>query len=206
MGLWHVVEEFKRYAGKQVTFSAYIKSNTSNARLVMNDGVAVQHLASGHTGGGAWERLTFTFTVAAGANQLSLFPLVWGLGADVSITNGQYIEVTGMKLELGANVTDFLPDSPQENISKIHRFYEIVERVTWGGFAEASRTYRSTAVFKQRKAKTPTMTLTSVSSNISTNSPLQDTVNVDLVVAYFVTTAASGSGYYLWKYEADARA
>lgn len=117
-----IIEDFELFAGKSVTFSAWIKSNSTDARLCIYDGVT-STCSSGHTGGGAWELLTVTKSISASNTLLqAYFNISASDRTDVAITTGDYIEATGAKLELGSAYTAFVPRQEQEELKLAQRY------------------------------------------------------------------------------------
>ena len=115
------------FIGRTVTISAWVKSNTTTARLQIynqasggNATIAVDT----HTGGGAWEYLTATGTVLAGTTALSLFvaTLTEAAGTVTTVT-GDYIAFTNVQLELGSVATDFEHRSYGEELALCLRYF-----------------------------------------------------------------------------------
>jgi hypothetical protein len=122
LGFTEIVEDFGLLAGVEVTFSQYIKSNSTDARLYIDDGVSVTQ-STAHTGGGAWERLTVTKTLSASNTKCECHASIYDSGT-VSITSGDYIEGTGRKLEIGSTATtcESLPISI--DLERSRRYYQ----------------------------------------------------------------------------------
>lgn len=65
--LIHTLAEFAYYQGRTVTFGVWIKTSTASlARILIADGVGTTY-SSFHTGGGSYEFLTVTRTIAGAA-------------------------------------------------------------------------------------------------------------------------------------------
>lgn len=108
------VEDFSKFAGKQVTLSADVISNSTDARILFFDGSLV-YSSIGHTGGGSSERLSVTATVWGGATTIDIYGMIGDSGSlAVSITSGDYIEFKNVKLEFGPVDTGFVPETEQE--------------------------------------------------------------------------------------------
>ena len=121
---------YEKLVGRIVTFSAYVKtSKVGKVWISMNDEGATDHYGMVHSGSGNWERMSMTFkvkdvpTLLMGAIRFSN-GLAGGL---VDITSGDSIEVTGMKLEIGAEATDYVSRSYEEELQKCERYYEILK-------------------------------------------------------------------------------
>jgi len=110
--------------GELVTLGVWVKSNSINARLIIEDGPNV--FSNAHTGSGEWEFLTATGTLQSTLGFLVAdVYLVSPTGGSVVISStdengsGQaaFIEFTGAKLELGSIATEFeSPDLTLETI------------------------------------------------------------------------------------------
>lgn len=111
--------------GRTVTYSAYVKSNSSNARLTIYGATSAQVAASSpHSGSGQWERLSVTFTVATGTTLLyvDFFIATSGIQA-VSVLTGDYIAATGLQLEIGTVATPYEYRSYQQELALCQRYY-----------------------------------------------------------------------------------
>ena len=115
--------------GQAVTLSAWVRSNTSAARLMVYSGSSVTGWVStpdaAHTGNGGWERLTTTFTVPIGAIE-TFRPYISIRDADrssTSIVSGDYIEVTQVQLEVGDTATPFEHRSFGQELALCQRYF-----------------------------------------------------------------------------------
>lgn len=74
-----LAETIQKYAGRTVTFGAWIKTSTaSHCRLRIDDGASTN--SSYHTGGGAWEWLELTDAISAAAS--TFYPTIRAEAAD----------------------------------------------------------------------------------------------------------------------------
>ena len=111
------------YQGQTVVLSAWIKSNNSNARIGCYTGTWSNPAI--HSGNGSWEKLSVSFTVGTGYAT----PLVrLGILSDgswdvVSISSGDYIEVSEVQLEVGP-ATPFEHRSYGEELAACQRYYQ----------------------------------------------------------------------------------
>jgi hypothetical protein len=103
LGARQLVEDFDRYNNGLVkTFSAKVTSNSSNARIGVFTGT-VWVMGDAHTGGGSEEILSVTLTsTLTAANEPSIV-IMNASGGNVSITTGDYIEFTDVRLDLGSH-------------------------------------------------------------------------------------------------------
>jgi len=101
--LYQTIESYINYVDRTITFSALVKSNSSDARLLLNTSAGWITLDA-HSGGGAWELLSGTVSIDTGITALSCFVGIDGVdSANVSITSGDYIELTDVCLDLGSH-------------------------------------------------------------------------------------------------------
>jgi|11_taG_2_1085331.scaffolds.fasta_scaffold05581_2 hypothetical protein len=115
----------KWYKGQTVIMSAWVKSNNANARLRIYDG-SNEFYSSTHTGGGAWEKLTATGTLATNAGQLYCYLfIVDGSGGSVTLTTNDYIHIAKYQLELGSTATDFEHRSYGEELALCQRYFQL---------------------------------------------------------------------------------
>ncbi|MCK4499729.1 hypothetical protein KAU11_04485 [Candidatus Babeliales bacterium] len=124
MGCFQTLENPSRFKGKGITVSAYIKSDNSDARLGVWDGVG-WNMSSAHAGDGNWARLDVSFTTSASATVLDIYPrIMTAAGATVSITSSDFIEITGVKLEFGLFITEFQVEQLGEDLTACQRFFQ----------------------------------------------------------------------------------
>ena len=110
--------------GREVTLSAWVKSNSSYPRLRI-EGAAVGSNEDGtqtHSGSGEWEFLTFTTTLADGFGFFNAGVVLWN-GSTVSISSGDYFELANVQLELGKVATPFEHRSYGEELALCQRYY-----------------------------------------------------------------------------------
>jgi len=122
LGAISFLEEFQK--GKTLTASVRMKSNNSNARVLIYDGVSFLATSSTHTGDGSEEIITATGVVSTSATLLRVYTTIStaGVGA-VSITSGDYIEIAEVQLEVGSVATDFEHRSYGEELALCMRYY-----------------------------------------------------------------------------------
>jgi len=127
IGLSQKVEDkvYNTLKDKTLTLSAKVTSNNSNARLRSFNGSAWADSATSHSGNGTEETLTHTFTVSSSPSNL-IIQLITYDGGSVALASGDYIEVTGVQLEVGSVATDFEHRSYGEELQLCQRFCQIV--------------------------------------------------------------------------------
>ena len=184
----------KWYKGQTVILSAWVKSNNSNARLRIYDG-SNEFYSSTHTGGGAWEKLTATGTLATNAGQLYCYLfIVDGSGGSVTLTTNDYIHIAKYQLELGSTATDFEHRSYGEELALCQRYYQ----QTTGKYHPILRAYAPSATQLGISVDFPvTMraipTLTKTGTWVAGNSGQPSVVNPS-VEGYEMLLTANGAG------------
>ncbi len=124
MGSYQRVEDYLSFVGKKITLSVWVKSNNPNAKLHIDINPEV-YKSSNHSGGGGWEKLTVTVQLPSSLGYLLAYVGIIGTNyASVSITSGDYIEMTGAKLEVGERVTPFEKRPFAEELQLCQRYFE----------------------------------------------------------------------------------
>ena len=178
IGFYQIAEEYNLYKSKTITMSAWVKSNTADARLLIYDGVDISG-STGHTGGGGWEKLTVTHIVNASATTLQGYVRIQSItGGNVSITSGDYIEGTQMQLELGSVATDFEMRPIGLELALCQRYYYRFNAGTAITMVNTMQCYSTTAVLGDvMKLPVPMRTIPTVAMS---------------AVAHFTPTNAAG--------------
>ena len=131
------VSDIDKFKGKAVTFSAWVRSSNPEARLQINFGNG--NLFSNPISEVAvWERLVVTGILSANATQVATVVTIKDETSNmVAISDGDYIDVTGVKLELGGFVTDFTYDSYAEDLLVCKAYFQSgkthLSSLTWAG-------------------------------------------------------------------------
>jgi len=122
---------YKLLSNKTVTFSAWVKSNTANARIEawINAWVGFDQT---HSGSGEWEKLsaTYTFGDLTGHpdGNVNFQVGIDGFNSvDCAVTSGDYVEFKEVQLELGSVATDFEHRSYGEELQLCQRYYQILD-------------------------------------------------------------------------------
>ena len=145
--LYQTIEDLYLLEGQTVTVSCEMKSNTANGRLQMHNGSWVADNAS-HTGGGAWETLSFTVSMPSSLSVTSIQVGIDGVSsANVPIAVGDYCQIKNVQLELGSVATDFEHRSYGEELALCQRYYTEIKQFVfnankgtdshWDGHANA---------------------------------------------------------------------
>ena len=121
-----------KWGGRTFTLSARVKSNSSNARLLMYGGSGGGYVTmtsdsnDSHTGGGAMETLTATFTTTGSVS--SEFAAFVGIdnarsASDPTIASGDYFEVYDFQMEEGSHASSFEHRSYGEELAACQRYF-----------------------------------------------------------------------------------
>jgi len=118
-----VIEDYETLAGQTLTLSAWVKSNTTACRFApYYDGD--YQVGASHSGDGNWEKLEHTFTPSTSTTHVNIIlALIGADGSSASITSGDYIEFTNVKLEIGDTATPFESRSYAEELRDCQRYY-----------------------------------------------------------------------------------
>ena len=127
LGVRQQIENPSTYAARTFTYSAWIRSNTSNARIECYiPGTSPNlYIGSSHSGNGKWEYLSFTFTLNSGtptAFHADVF-IDNGSYSNTTVTAGEYVEATMLQLELGKVATSFEHRSYGEELALCQRYF-----------------------------------------------------------------------------------
>jgi hypothetical protein len=128
LGIRQKIENPSIYAARTFTYSAWIRSNTPNARIecYIPGTTPNLHIGPSHSGNGQWEYLSFTFTLNPGtptAFHADVF-IDNGSYSNITITAGEYVEATMLQLETGKVATPFEHRSYGEELALCQRYYE----------------------------------------------------------------------------------
>ncbi len=130
LGFRQKIEDPTRYVGRTITYSAWVRSNTSNARIEWyTQGTTQYAIGPNHSGGGDWEYLSFT-TVMTGNPSTNWWVDVFidnGAYSNVQINVGDFVEVTMAQLEIGPVATPFEHRSYGEELALCQRYFEVLE-------------------------------------------------------------------------------
>lgn len=116
--------------GKECTFSAWVKSDTANARLFVYSGFGAVNLGTTtHSGSGNWELLSVPFVMpnTGTTDSMHFFAsIASSTNVATSITNGQYIEMTAAVLNEGDKPAPFTRagGTYAQELALCQRYYE----------------------------------------------------------------------------------
>lgn len=140
-----VIEDYKKYRGKTVTFAIRVKASTaitlSAGNLLLFDGVGsgTMALTSVTT---SWATYSVTMTIVDAATRLEIrFQLIPTGTGTISTTGSIYIQF--MKLELGSVATPLIPRKTGDELALCQRYYQksYSQTVFAGAATEVGATY-----------------------------------------------------------------
>jgi len=121
-----IIEFPEKYHGQTVTFTAKVKSNSTNARLLVDTNTQWYTETDTHSGGGDWETLSITLTLeSSGMTYLRLTVGLDGAqSANVSLTSSDYVTIKECQLERGDTATPFEHRSYGDELQRCMRFFQ----------------------------------------------------------------------------------
>lgn len=150
------VEDIYQLRGRTITFSIRVKTSAASAiRVWLNDGVTTA-FSGYHTGGGAWETLTYTLAVGASASYLDVV---------VRLEASATIYLDNAMLVVGSVAADYAPLHSAQEMERCERYFESLGGDDASGFDFAGAGYATSTTtaliqisFKTKKAVVPTLT------------------------------------------------
>ena len=183
--------------GETYTISCWMKSNHADARLRNNYiGGTSSDSPTSHTGGGAWEKITWTVDSTSTTADILVYATIYD-GANVAIAVGDYIEITDLQMEKGSVATDFEHRSFGEELLLCQRYYyEVPLTGVDGGYGykggnAAAHSFNSTGTFAVKMRTTPSTVVSG--GTLNGCSALSVNVSKD---GYITRVAPSGTGSY----------
>jgi hypothetical protein len=161
LGIRQKIENPEQYIGRTFTYSAWIRSNTPNARIECYiPGTSPNvYVGPSHSGNGQWEYLSFTFTLNPGtptAFHADVF-IDNGSYSNITITAGEYLEATMLQLETGRAATPFEHRSYGEELALCRRYFQNVYNGQCFGSANTTTRMRINAPLSPEMRTNPTV-------------------------------------------------
>ena len=185
LGIRQRIEDPTQYVGRTFTYSGWVRSNTSNARLeCFVHGTNQTAIGPNHSGNGEWEFLSFTWTMS-GIPSTNWYADVFidsGAYGNVTITAGDYFEATMLQLEEGKVATPFEHRSYGEELALCQRYCQVYDTLGSGVWNSATSFFSSTSLPVSMRV-VPTITL---KSGTYTN------INIEHVDTYDITGVSPG--------------
>jgi hypothetical protein len=144
--------------GRTISLSLRVRTSTANAvrASVVSDGTGAVQLWSGfHTGGGAYETLTVTYSVPTNATYV-------GVMATFTASCTAYVD--NAMLVVGSQAANYVPMHPADDLARCLRYYEVLGDpaggdLLLGAIATAgAQIIRGTFPYKAVKPVSPTVT------------------------------------------------
>jgi len=123
-GTRQTIEDYKLFNGRAFTASAYIKTNNPSVRFYLYNGTSVV-TSDAAIADGQWHRLEATFNLDASAGDrlaIEILAISSG-GSSITVNTGDYIEFTGLQVELGKVATPFEHRSYGEELALCQRYF-----------------------------------------------------------------------------------
>lgn len=137
IGIAQRVESVLPYAGKVMTFSAWVKSNSPYTKMYVYSNSVGGRLGYGvnHTGSGNWEFLTYSFTVPFDSSVTSLD--CWIITYDNGLQpvfSGDYIEISEPQLEAAPSASPLEIRSYADELRLCQRYFTRIAMPSYARF------------------------------------------------------------------------
>jgi len=166
--------------GETYTISCWMKSNHADARLRNNNiGGTSSDSPTSHTGGGAWEKITWTVDSTSTTADILVYATIYD-GANVAIAVGDYIEITDLQMEKGSVATDFEHRSFGEELALCQRYYQFIPQYAeWiSGTTYSTNRVLSAIAYQGNMRVLPTASVPAVTFYNNSAAPTSSSVGV----------------------------
>jgi hypothetical protein len=120
------VERINIRPSTDYTYSAWVRSNTSNARIIAYINGAWQ-VGQTHSGNGEWEHLVVNVTSQSSAQPDEVWVRIGIMDGSgnptITVTSGEYVEAYDIQLEAGTVATPFEHRSYGDELALCQRYY-----------------------------------------------------------------------------------
>jgi hypothetical protein len=192
--LYQTLEDVLQLRGRTLSVSVAIRANAANAvrlSLYWNNPTLVNNFSSFHSGGGAFEVLTVTATVPAGATQVGV-EVVFDATCGGNVDNCMVV--------IGNVAADYAPLALPDDVARCLRYYEKFDDDGGGnaqvmGIATAAGQIMDLVwAFRALKAVTPTVTV--VGSWSTTNCSIGAPFGITKSAARTRGTSAAAGNFF----------
>jgi len=160
MGTRQTIEDYKLFNGREFTASVWVKTNHPSVRFYLYDGSNTDQGKKTAVADGEWHYLqeTFTFDATAGTKFSIEVIILSEAGSNTSITSGDYVEFTGLQLEVGKVATPFEHRSYGEELALCQRYFERISSEGNGrslfaaGYNESTSTARWILNYEKKRS------------------------------------------------------
>ena len=201
------IEAYKSLESLSLTFSAWIKTSTSNAALLRlrdYDGSTVEiETGAYHTGSGDWEHLTVTKVIRTGLQTAAGITHGFGLSADLRFDAACTAYIDGASLVIGnyPEGVPFIPLNLADDWSRCQRFYEKLGRHNGGeymsisGYGTSGDTYKQSIGFSTLKSAVPTVTKAGAWPVTNCGQPAINSIGMD---GFVLSASITSNGLYIY--------
>ena len=194
------VENPQQFAGKTLTFSVWMKSNTNKAGISHYNNQDSFVAPTNHTGGGAWEKLTLTHTVNATGPTDFRLRLGLSQSGNTVVGVGDYFEVTEAQMEYGSVATDFEHRSYGEELQLCKRYFNSESSNDRHSVKQYHPSYKELSIsWPVEMRAAPTFSYTYSGGDTTANKLTNKSVH-----RYVGSGVSDGTAYYIHSYIADA--
>jgi hypothetical protein len=188
------------FEGRELTFSAWVRSNRQTRLLTIATGAWVSNDTSArHSGNGQWEKLTLTITAG---NFTSPHFVISNNAVDhgtTSVVTGDYFEVANCQLEEGKIATPFEYRSYGEELALCERYFQKVPIYNESimGQAYSTTAARFPIQLPVQMRATPTLTVPVAGTSGDSFKPLTNTLSWPGGTGANAGTALSNRHFYI---------
>ena len=206
------IENPQQFAGKTVTFSVWMKSNTNKAGISHFNNQDTFVAPTNHTGGGAWEKLTLTHTVNATGPTDFRLRLGMSQSGNTVVGVGDYFEVTEAQMEYGSVATDFEHRSYGEELQLCQRYYQYIgptptstsQMIIWTADVTTAQGYYHTTALNSVMRANPTVVIVASANDGFSGGVSINGLSKHRIRWIFTSSSTQQRAYVQWNYTADA--
>lgn len=182
------VEDVKAYRGKTIALSMRVQKGLASGCSISITDSSSSTTGSGTATTGSFQTITVTKTIDAAATTLDI---------EIAITAAGTYYFDNAMLVIGPNATEYVPLTPQEDLARCQRYYEVHGGVNdeWpiiSGYANAGTVDRwASLVFAVPKGGIPTATKNGTWGVVNCAQP---TISAVTTAGYSIKAVSTGAG------------